>query len=108
MDVVLRFRGRVVSQADVAFIVALIREYPDVSRRELSRKVCQAWNWVQSNGTPRDMVCRGLMLALERAGHITMRPVKRAHANPLLVRPRASRPEVESAPVGGRLTDLAR
>jgi hypothetical protein len=106
MDVVLRFRGREVSQADLAFIRALIREYPDGSRRELSRKVCQAWNWVQSNGTPRDMVCRGLMLALERAGHIRMPPVKRAQANPLVVRRRPRRPEIESAALSGSLKDL--
>ena len=72
MDVVLRFRGRMVTESDVAFIRGLIQEYPDVSRRELSRKVCQEWNWVQANGAPRDMVCRGLMLALERAGQITL------------------------------------
>jgi Domain of unknown function (DUF4338) len=106
MDVVLRYRGRVVSQADLAFMRALIREHPDVSRRELSRKVCQAWNWVQSNGTPRDMVCRGLMLALERAGHITMPPVKKAPANPLVVRGRPRRPETESSPISGSLKDL--
>ena len=102
----MRFRGRVVSQTDVVFIRALIREYPEVSRRELSRKVCQAWNWVQSNGTPRDMVCRGLMLALERAGHITMPPVKRAQANPLVVRRKPRRPEIESSPLSGSLKDL--
>jgi hypothetical protein len=106
MDVVLRYRGRAVSQADLAFMRALIREHPDVSRRELSRKVCQAWNWVQSNGTPRDMVCRGLMLALERAGHITMPSVKKAQANPLVVRGRPRRPETESSPIGGSLKDL--
>ena len=106
MDVVLRFRGRTVGESDVAFIRALIQEYPDVSRRELSRKVCQEWNWVQANGAPRDMVCRGLMLALERAGHITLPPVKGTPANPLVVRRRPRRPEIEASPVTGSLKDL--
>ena len=106
MDVVLRFRGRMVTESDVAFIRGLIQEYPDVSRRELSRKVCQEWNWVQANGAPRDMVCRGLMLALERAGQITLPPVKRTPANPLVVRRRPSRPEIETSPVTGSLKDL--
>lgn len=47
--------------------------------REL-QQVCQAWNWVQPNGQPRDMVCRGLLLALHRAGHIEL-PAKR-HSPP--------------------------
>ena len=106
MDVVLRFRGRMVTESDVAFIRGLIQEYPDVSRRELSRKVCQEWNWVQANGAPRDMVCRGLMLALERAGQITLPPVKRTPANPLVVRRRPSRPEIETSRVTGSLKDL--
>jgi hypothetical protein len=42
--------------------------------------VCQAWNWVQPNGQLRDMVCRGLLLALHRAGHIQL-PAKR-HSPP--------------------------
>ncbi len=106
MDVVLRFRGREVSESDLEFIGSLIREHPTVSRRELSRKVCEAWNWVQANGAPRDMVCRGLMLALERAGHIRLPPVKRTPANPLVLRRRPRRPEIEASPVTGELKDL--
>ena len=49
---------------------------PALSRRQLSVKVCQAWGWIQPNGQPRDMVCRGLLLALHRAGHIQL-PAKR-------------------------------
>ena len=72
MDVKLTYRGRVVTGADVAFIDKLISEHPTASRRALSKKLCEAWNWVQPNGTPRDMVCRGLMLELHRAGHIVL------------------------------------
>jgi len=59
-DVLLSFRGRPITEADVAFLRELIAQNPSLSRRRLSVKVCQAWNWIQSNGQPRDMVCRGL------------------------------------------------
>lgn len=72
MDVKLTYRGRVVTDADVAFIEALIAAHPTATRRALSRKLCEAWDWVQPNGMPRDMVCRGLLLALHRAGHIEL------------------------------------
>ena len=75
-DVLLSFRGRPIRQAEVLFLRELIAANPGLSRRRLSVKVCQAWNWVQPNGQPRDMVCRGLMLALHRAGHIEL-PAKR-------------------------------
>ena len=70
----LTYRGRSVTDEDVAFIDQLIAAHPTASRRALSRKLCEAWTWVQPNGAPRDMVCRGLMLALHRAGHIELPP----------------------------------
>ncbi len=72
---VLKYRGRTVTDADVVFIRQLIGAHPTLSRRALSKKLCEAWNWIQPNGVLRDMVCRGLMLALHRAGHIELPPV---------------------------------
>jgi len=72
MEAVLKYRGRVVTTSDVSFIRELIAANPGVSRRALSRKLCEAWGWVQPNGELRDMVCRGMMLALQRAGHIAL------------------------------------
>ena len=75
-DVVLSFRGRQVRSADVLFLRELIAQNPTLSRRRLSVLVCQAWDWFQPNGLPRDMVCRSLLLVLHRAGHIQL-PTKR-------------------------------
>ena len=106
MDKVLKYRGRVVGETDLAFIRTLVQEHPDASRRKLSRKLCQAWNWVQPNGALRDMVCRGLMLMLARAGQITLPPVKNRPANPLVLRRRPACPEMDASPVSGSLKDL--
>lgn len=106
MDVVLKYRGRAIRETDVASIRALIAAHPEASRWELSRRVCAAWNWVQSNGALCDMLCRGLMLQLERAGHLTLPPVRRRPSNPLAVRPRPSRPEIDATPVACTLAEL--
>ena len=107
MDVVLKYRGRVVRESDLAIIRAVIEENPAASRRELSRQLCQVWDWVQPNGALCDMVCRGLMLALDRAGYVALPPVKFRPQNPLAVRPRAQRPEIDTTRVAcGRLKDL--
>lgn len=74
--VLLSYRGRHIRETDVVFLRELIAQHPALSRRRLSVKVCAAWQWVQPNGQPRDMVCRGLMLALHRAGHLEL-PAKR-------------------------------
>jgi len=70
------YRGRTVTADDIAFIRKLIADHPSLSRRALSVKLCEAWNWVQPNGALRDMVARGLLLLLHRQGHIEL-PEKR-------------------------------
>ncbi len=86
MDYVLRYRGKNVTVEEVQFIRELIAQNPHLSRRRLSERLAQAWNWVQANGVLRSMVCRSLMLQLHRAGHIELPPVRRVSANPLAQR----------------------
>ncbi len=88
MQTVLTFRGRAVTAADVGVIRELIAAHPEESRRRLSQRLCEAWDWRQANGAPRDMVARGLMLALARAGHIELPAVKWRPPNPFAVRER--------------------
>ena len=84
MEIVLSYRYRAVTASEVIFIRKLIAEHPASSRRDLSKKLCQAWNWVQANGALRDMVvCRGLMLQLHREEHIELPAGRRVPTNPL-------------------------
>ena len=57
MNVILKYRGREVTDGEVVFIRELIARHPTLSRRRLSEELCRAWNWVQPNGNPKDMVC---------------------------------------------------
>ena len=77
-----RYRGRVITAAEVESIRQLIAQHPGASRRQLSLRLCEAWQWKQANGAPCDMVCRGLLLGLERAGQIELPPVHHVHRNP--------------------------
>jgi hypothetical protein len=67
--------GRIITPEDISFIQQLITNNPESSRRKLSTKLCEAWQWKQANGAPRDMVCRGPLLMLHRAGEIELPPV---------------------------------
>jgi hypothetical protein len=80
---------------------------PGLSRRQLSVKVCQAWNWVQPNGQLRDMVCRGLLLALYRAGYIEL-PAKRQSPPNNAIRHRhvSEVPTYDTRPIEGTLASL--
>jgi hypothetical protein len=106
MAAVAAYRGRAVTDADVAGIRALIAARPGASRRALSHALCAAWGWVQPNGHPRDMVCRGLLLALHRAGHIALPPVRQVPPNPLAHRRPPAAVAIDQTPLTGRLADL--
>ena len=77
-----RYRSRVITSAQVEFIRRLIARHPGATRRRLSLLLCEAWEWKQANGAPRDMVCRGLLLGLHRAGHIELPPARLRGFNP--------------------------
>jgi len=106
--VVLRYRGREIGPSEVAFVRELIAAHPQASRRALSAKLSRAWGWVQPNGELRDMLCRSLMLALARAGHIELPPVRQRPPNPLVRRARPAPVEIDRTPVHGSLGDLGR
>jgi hypothetical protein len=61
----------------IAFLREFIRTNAASSRWKLSRKLCETLGWKQANGALRDMVCRGLLLVLERVGQIELPPVRR-------------------------------
>src|SRR6202166_426016 len=72
-----RYRGQTIDSDQIAFLREFIREHPHSSRWKLSRQLCEALGWKQANGALRDVVCRGLLLMLERAGEIELPPVRR-------------------------------
>lgn len=101
-----RYRGRVVTTEDIAFIRQLIAENPGASRRRLSEKLCEAWQWKQANGAPRDMVCRGLLLLLHRAGQIALPPIRFRTLNPFLRRQAPAPLLIDTTPISGALREL--
>ena len=70
MDPAIKYRGKTFNDDDISFIKGLIAENPEASRFALSKMLCREWNWVQPNGVLKDVVCRGFMLQLHRAGQI--------------------------------------
>jgi hypothetical protein len=104
--VVCRHRGRDLSSADILYIRELIAAHPEASRRSLSRLLCEAWEWRQPNGAPRDMVCRSMLLLLDRAGQITLPPVSYVRHNPLVSRRKPAPVLIDRSPIETPLREL--
>jgi hypothetical protein len=101
-----RYRGRDITADDIASIRRLIAENPSSSRRRLSEKLCEAWQWKQANGALRAMVCRGLLLMLDRAGEIELPPIRFKTLNPFLRREAPAPMLIDMSPIAGPLTEL--
>src|SRR6188472_399507 len=101
-----RYRGRALTADDVTSIRQLIAENPGASRRRLSEKLCEAWQWKQANGAPRDMVCRGLLLMLHRVGQIELPGIRFRPPNPLARRERPQAMLIDTTPLNGALADI--
>src|SRR5947209_18823661 len=101
-----KYRGREISQEDILYIRALVERHPSESRRTLSTKLCEAWQWRQSNGALRDMVCRGMLLMLHRAGQITLPPVDYIRHNPLAKRTRPAPVLIDTTSIEGKLSEI--
>ena len=99
MPVDLRYRGKAVTADDILFIRQLIAQNPRFSRRKLSVKLCEAWQWKQANGALRDMVCRGLLLMLHRAGEIELPEVRQVSLNPFVQREKPQPVLIDQTPL---------
>jgi hypothetical protein len=106
MECEIKYQGKVASREDIKFIRELISKNPNDSRRELSKKLCRAWNWVQPNGKLRDMVCRGFMLKLHSSGYIELPHRKRTPNNPLANRKNPPPVEIAQTTIDGPLSSL--
>src|ERR1700691_2759085 len=102
-----RYRSRDITREEILFIRKLMRDHPELSRWKLSRQLCEAWQWKQANGASRDMLCRGLLLMLDRAGEIQLPPVRRRVRNRLAERARPEPLIPDNRPVYGPLVNLA-
>src|ERR1700689_1720002 len=100
------YRGRVVTAGDVTSIRQLIPENPGASRRRLSEKLCEGWQWKREQGQLGHIVCRGLLLMLHRAGEIQLPPIRFQTLNPFVVRATPAPMLIDMTPIAGALKQL--
>ena len=106
MNTLLTYRGRTVTDEDLAFLRQLLAEQPTLSRRAISQRVCQVWNWRQPNGVLKDAVCRGLLLRLQREGHLQLQAPRHRQTNRSGAQRRVPAVQIDQTPVDGPLADL--
>jgi len=106
MEIVTTYRGRDITEADIAVVRQIIAANPEGSRRFISQEVCRAWEWRQANGSLKDMVCRSLLLLLQSKGLIKLPPPKCKPSNPLANRKQPVKIKVDSTPIQCPINEL--
>src|SRR2546421_6736888 len=102
-----RYRGQTIDREQLTFLREFIAAHPDSSHWKLSRQLCEALGWKQANGALRDVVCRGLLLMLERAGQIELPPVRRhIRGQRRTGRPRPEAVLIDTTPLAASLKQL--
>jgi hypothetical protein len=106
MEIIATYRGRSVTESDLAVIKEIIAAHPEGSRRFISQQVCRTWEWRQANGALKDMVCRSLLLLLQSEGFIKLPPPKCKLPNPLANRRKPVKIEVDTTPIQCPINEL--
>ena len=106
MEIITTYRGRSINELDIALIKNVIAAHPERGRRFISQEVCRRWNWRQTNGTLKDMICRSLLLLLESKDFIKLPPRKSTPPNPLANRKKPPKIPVDQNPVEGSIGKL--
>jgi len=104
--IIFKYRSKTATSTDVEFINKLIAANPNASRYALSKELCKAWNWVQPNGSLRDMVARGFMLGLHREGYIKLPAKKNSPNNPFVNRKKPDEIEIDQTQINTSLTKI--
>ena len=98
-------RKRTIHKTDLDLIQATVDRHWDKGRKQISKILCQGWNWFQPNGRLKDMACREVLLTLKRKGLITLPPRfnsanndKRNRSIPVV--------EINQTPLRRKLSDL--
>ena len=71
-----------ITEERIDFIRQLIAANQDKGRTRLSIMLCEIWDWRDSNGRTKDMSCRDMLAALDKAGKITLPAPKRVTRRP--------------------------
>ena len=101
----LTLQGRELSPEDLGSIRQLIGEHPDWSRWRLSKALCDAWDWRNAAGLPKDMAARSLLLKLQERGHIQL-PARRQTPASRMRQTRVEPLQCDESPIASTLGSL--
>lgn len=68
----IKIRRRILTSKDIEEIQELIKSEGIKGRTHISRRLCEIWNWRQSNGSYKEIACRAILGRLSEKGYIEL------------------------------------
>ncbi|WP_049783371.1 Druantia anti-phage system protein DruA [Mahella australiensis] len=94
-----------ITDEKIEVIRRLIAENPTMGRTKLSVILCVMWDWRSQNGQLKDMSCRDMLRALDKAGKIVL-PKSKSISRKAGVPMRIKHLVHDETPIVGSLKDL--
>lgn len=61
-----------ITEEIISQINEMIKDHPDWGRSEISKRLCESWDWRMPDGRLKDISCRDMLRALDRADKISL------------------------------------
>ncbi len=68
---------REITLDDITYIRTFVRQFPGLSRKELTYTLCEHLHWLTPAGQPKFSACSKLLLRLEVAGEVVLPPIRK-------------------------------
>lgn len=94
-----------ITDEKIELIRRLIAENPNMGRTKLSVTLCEMWDWRGQNNKLKDMSCRDMLRALDKAGKIVL-PKPKSIPRKVGAIVKIKHLEHDALPISGNLKDL--
>ncbi len=99
-------QGRRMEPGALAWLQSWIDQNPEWSRKQIARKLCRRWDWVDRRGRLKDFAARSLLLKLEGRGQVRL-PALRTQFRRVRPKVASLEPWEEPAPWTASLAEIA-
>jgi hypothetical protein len=99
------FSGRRFTRKQLALVQETVQMFPQLSRKELARTLCELLSWRAPNGRYKIHSCLNMLERLQKQGVLTL-PAKRETKAPIRRMPAFAQPP-ETSPIEGTLESIA-
>lgn len=76
MKEIIKCQGRLIEESELLWLQYIVDAHPDWSRHQITKKICEKWNWRTHTGQFKTFAARSMIDKLEKKGAITLPSIR--------------------------------